>query len=504
MADPNLMPSADPAAQYDAAVSKRDPAMLYQLAQQTVGTPISEAAANSAKTIVDNQKKFQDYTLPIEKEGGVGTPKGNMAFMDQWKTVADNPKWGTALLKWALGDKEGAAKQITGGDITQKMSYDINGKRLLERTNALGETVSVVDMETGQPVMKAEYSQRVAGIPSWEQTLESKSREKNQTANLEALKKSQTVNNAWDAKLAAHAPLYKQIYDNLGMIKADLPPDQYAKVFQFASNSMGQASSQSKNTSLLKNLQSGAGFRAGEAVSKELQSSLGLPGGAWTFNGKGGITNEKGETKSFSELEQNQKTENLSSENNKQFAQTQKDVMTFAKLQGLSDEATNRIMRTLELSRQIGQDNLEMNDKYGKPLFLSMPGAFSIMDKQAQGRAQALQGMFNSEAMQAYRDYYNKAQKDHQATKTIPNPNEMESGFVNSPEYKRLEDKYAPLLENTYKEQFIKTEPVKQATKPGAVKPPGQPPAVVNQGSNKGPAVVKKKTLADLAKQFGG
>jgi len=51
MADPNLMPSADPAAQYDAAVSKRDPAMLYQLAQQTVGTPISEAAANSAKTI---------------------------------------------------------------------------------------------------------------------------------------------------------------------------------------------------------------------------------------------------------------------------------------------------------------------------------------------------------------------------------------------------------------------------------------------------------------------
>jgi len=217
--------------------------------------------------------------------------------------------------------------------------------------------------------------------------------------------------------------------------------------------------------------------------------------GVWSFNGKGGVTNDKGESKSFSELEQKQNTNNVSAENTKRFDQTQESAMKYAKINGLSDEATTRLLRTIQLSHQIGQDQLELTNKIGKPMIVSLPGAFNIEDKQGQGRAQALQGMYNNEVMQAYRDWSNKEMVNYNKLKAIPDPAVLEANFVKSPQYQELKNKYAQQIQGVYNESFVKPQPAAPA-KPAAVAPPPvTAPAATNavQGAAK-----PKRSLADI------
>lgn len=479
---------------YNNAISSRNTGQLLDIAKTNPNTPIADAAINAVQHITSKAKEFASIVAPIEKAGGPGTPEGNIAVANTWKTAKDNPQWGTALISYLMGDKQNALNLVTGGKTEQKITYDKNGTSYRKTVNALGETVNVIDQQTGMPISPKDYDTLGIGYSSYADTQAAQLEKADKEANRAALKESQVKNNSWSALTDVHAPMFQEIYNNLGKIKSDLTPEQYADIFSKVNSSIGSAAAQSSNKSLLSQFNNGIGFKAGEQVSKQVAASMGLEG-VWSFNGKGGVTNDKGESKSFSELEQKQNTNNVSAENTKRFDQTQESAMKYAKINGLSDQATTRLLRTIQLSHQIGQDQLELTNKVGKPMIVSLPGAFNIEDKQGQGRAQALQGMYNNEVMQAYRDWSNKEMVNYNKLKAIPDPAVLEANFVKSPQYQELKNKYAQQIQGVYNESFVKPQPAAPA-KPAAVAPPPvTAPAATNavQGAAK-----PKRSLADI------
>jgi len=396
-------PPATPDEKYETAVANRDSSALVNLAKETVGTPLSQISLFSANNINSKLQEFDSLTSKIAAAGGAGTPEGRMAVADTWKTVKDNPQWGDALLRYVLGDKQGAAKMITGGDVTTRITFDKQGKQIKEQVNALGEKVDVIDLETGKPIGMADYAKRGGGLPAWENTLGNLLEKENLKTNIVKLNENVERNNAWSAKTSALTPKYTELGDIFTSLKnKDISAEALAKVFQFANQSMGATAAQSNNKSLLNQFQKGVGFREGEQVSKSVASQFGLPAGTWSFNGKGGVTNEKGETKSFSDLEQAQNTNNVSQENTKNFNQTQADLLKFLKTSKLNDADQTQLLRALELSRDIGREQLELVNKHGTPTFLTLPSAFNLEDQYSRGRVQSLQGASNAEVMDAF------------------------------------------------------------------------------------------------------
>ena len=126
----------------DSAIANRDVPALTQLAKDSIGTPQSGVLVELANKIKTTSDEFNKLVDPINKTGGTNTPEGRQQIAITFETVADRPQWGTALLKYVLGDKAGAVKQITGGDITKSITYDKNGDQILETKNQLGEHIS--------------------------------------------------------------------------------------------------------------------------------------------------------------------------------------------------------------------------------------------------------------------------------------------------------------------------------------------------------------------------
>ena len=134
VAQPDVAPAppATPDQKYEVAVANRDPNALVSLAKETIGTPLSPISLYAADSINKKAQEFDALTSKIAQAGGAGTPEGRMAVADTWKTVKDNPQWGDALLRYVLGDKQGAARMITGGDITTRITFDKYGKQIKE------------------------------------------------------------------------------------------------------------------------------------------------------------------------------------------------------------------------------------------------------------------------------------------------------------------------------------------------------------------------------------
>lgn len=500
VAQPDVAPAppATPDQKYEVAVANRDPNALVSLAKETIGTPLSQISLYAADSINKKAQEFDALTSKIAQAGGAGTPEGRMAVADTWKTVKDNPQWGDALLRYVLGDKQGAARMITGGDITTRITFDKYGKQIKEQINALGEKVDVVDLETGKPIGMADYAKRGGGLPTWENTLGNLLEKENLKTNITKLNENVEKNNAWSAKTAALTPKYSELGDIFASLKnKDISPDALAKVFQFANQSMGATAAQSNNKSILNQWNQGVGFRTGEQVSKSVASQFGLPAGTWTFNGKGGITNEKNETKNFSELEQSQNTNNVSQENTKNFNQTQADLLKYLKTSKLNDADQTQLMRALELSRDIGREQLELVAKHGTPTFLTLPSAFNLEDQYSRGRVQALQGASNAEVMDAFTKFYNKAIQNY-GPGQAPKPNEIENAFTNSDEYKNIQAKYLGITKDILSEPR-KFQSSAKAETPVAPKP--RTAVAPGASGSTAPAVLDLNTLIPIKRK---
>jgi hypothetical protein len=77
----------------------------------------------------------------------------------RWKTIADAPQWGSALVASLLGVKD-ISRYVTGGLPFTSTVYDWNGAGLNETKNQNDEMISVVDIGTGCEIGTKEYADR--------------------------------------------------------------------------------------------------------------------------------------------------------------------------------------------------------------------------------------------------------------------------------------------------------------------------------------------------------
>lgn len=493
--------SSNPNALADDAIERRDVNALTQIGKDNFGTPASDLAMRMVGTIKDSQKKFNDLVNPIDKAGGAGTPDGRVKIAQTFQTVADNPQWGTALLKYVMGDKEGAVKQVTGGDIKTLITYDNAGNQIEEKVNALGEPVSYTDRKTGQPMTKDEYAQRVGGISSWANTLRGKTETDTRAESTKVFVKEQQQANNWYQLTQSHKPLLQENYDTLNKYKTDLPKGVYDKIIGAVSQSMGQASSRSNSKSGLNQLNDAITNGQSIKVDNKIATALNSPklvGMTLKVQGDRLVSDDNSLSITKGQLKQLQESDTVGSEATKNASSTMASIAEAERLGQINSVVGAKLRRVVENSQQMGRELADATDKYGKPSFISLPTSANFVDKQAQTIAQTLQAMQNADQLSEFIKFNNSAVEGHKATNTVPLPGEIGTAFTRQPLSKDMRrfyaDEIAKAMDSEYRARS-QPSPSIEVKFPNA----GQPAA-----AKKAVAPPAKPSLADLRKQAGG
>lgn len=473
------------APKYDEAVANRDVGALKQAAKDNIDTPASGTFLRAAKIIEKNQSEFQKLVGPIDKKGGPSTPEGRMEIVSQFETTADRPQWGTALLKYVMGDKEGAVKQITGGDIKTKITYDNDGNQIEEKFNELGEPLSYYDRNSKRFITKDEYAQRAGGISSWANTLYGQTEAERRKQNLEVAQKEDAQTNYWFGLTQSHAGLQRQIHGILGEMKSDLPPDLYNKIVESTASSVGMASSKSKSDSVFSQLSEAASKGDGFKISDTLAADLGAKGKVLHVRGDRIVSTDGKFDESITSLKNKQSTESVNAEATNNASKTRESIMEAQRLGMLSETAANKLKYVIDASLRIGKETADAVEKYGKPSFISLPSTSSIVDKQSQMMAQALQGMHNAEQMMVYKNFRDNAMQGYRQANQLPSQGEISSAYARTNGFKELQNSYAndigAVLSQSFSRQSAKPQPTSKpiAVVPSAAKPAttiGKPP----------------------------
>jgi len=446
----------------NAVIANRDIDGLTQIARDNIGTPASDVALRLANTIKSQTAIYKNLIAPVEKAGGVGTPQGNIAVARAFSSVADQPQWGTALLKYVLGDKQGAVKQITGGDITKKVTYDNNGDQILETQNALGEPLSYIDRKTGQPISEADYAQRVGGISSWENSLKGQTEKEIRKTSAAALVSEENQTNNWYQITQSHKPLYNEIYNTLQTFKTDLDPTLYNKIIENVSQSLGATNSKSNSKTLLNQLNDARNRGEGVTVDERISGRFGIPKGiALELRGENYVSKDNKYSINLDKLKSEQDTNSAMNEATKNASQTISSIVEAERLKQLNPQAAARLRRVIESSQQIGREMTDAVDKFGRPSFISLPTSANFVDKQAQVMSQALQGLQNSDQMEQYLQFRKQALQGHTQTNTVPMPGQIGSAYVSQPLSKEIRNFYGNEINKVMSSDFTGSQPTR-------------------------------------------
>jgi hypothetical protein len=433
-------PKEDPiSSKYELAVQSRDPMAMMQVAQAAFGTPIADVAIDAAKNMHKSNQVFDSLIKPIEDAGGVQTPEGRLKMADTWKTVKDHPKWGSAIVEHLLGNPN-ARLLVTGGTVSTKISYADNGDQLEEHINELGQREKVINVTTQRQLSPEEYAKIGGGRTSLENTLARKAQLENQKESLSEFNKNQKATGAWAAAAPELNTLYEQKQNMLKQLAGSgLNDKQLEELSSFTTRQIGSTQSMSKGFSDLDQFVRSRGTNVEESVKKSAQataSKLGLRLGA-----DGSITNSKGEKVDSNSLNQLQKSfsENNSSEQN--FAQTQEQLAKNLIYKNLSLKEKQIFDSILEIDRRIEGKVGKLTADYSQPSFLVTPAAMGVADQFARAEVQAIQGRFNTAAIQEYESWKADQLKNYPAGQ-VPSPNELEKAFTKTQRYLDLKDKY--------------------------------------------------------------
>ena len=499
IAEPVTKPN-NPDKDYKDGIDARDPIALVEVAKNTYGTPSSTAALRAADLIYKTSKEFDNFISPIEKAGGIATPEGRLAVTNTWKTVKDNPQWGDALMLAVMGDKDAARRMVTGGQVKKVITYDNQGRPLEEYVNELGEQSKVVELGTGREVTKEEYAIRGGGQTEREKTIGFITKKENQALNIAAYKKNEATTNAWAASAPERVRLERERQELFSKMQ-DIPDEVRNKVLEFSTNTYGKSQANSASLDTLKSLTDTKGIKVGEIVGKNLSAALGP--GTWKFEGGVKFTNDKGESKSLTDLDQKQVGRNSRTEVDQQHTQTQEDFAKSELYKRLKPEQKLKVDRAIDITYNLEKLNSDLIAEHGgKPSFLVNPSAFTVKDQFARGEIQSIQGEFNAVASELYVKYRSQMIKNYTVDDS-PAPNELEANFVKTPEYLRLQKEYSDKTKDVLKRgpatmpnEPKTTEKTREENKP--IAPPASAPAKGPSGSTPPPTKLPPLRDEDL------
>lgn len=462
---------------YNKAVEAHDKQALINIAKQAPTTEIGQASINAAKTIEAGARDLAILTAPIEK-AVPNSPEANIAAAKTFQTVKDNPKYGTALVRWLMGDKVGAGRLLTGGDETDSVVWDANGNSYTQTTNALGQRVGIVDAQN-KPITREEADARKIGYSAYENTIAGKNRLLNAEKNVAEFSKDTKAENIFTAGSAADAMKGRFIRDALKSLpKEVIGSDWYAETMGGVAQQLSRNQTQSSDLQNLNQYNKAVANNESVQVDKSMTSRAGWPG-VFTLGADGRLVNENGVKHSLSELEQKIRSSHSSQEQGDTFNKTLESVMTSKQLAGLTPDQQSALRQALIYSKEIADSQAEQlsvtKELGGRPGFIVLPSASNIIDRRAQVQAQTYQLDYNDETMKAFSQFKKEVLPQYEKTGSYPSPRELQARFVDTPAYKAIQDKYAKLIQIAH--DFtgsieVKAGPVATEQKTSPVRPP--------------------------------
>lgn len=435
--------------QYDAAVSKRDPIALMEVAKRNFGTPVADASIKAADLLYKTSKEFNSYVSPIEKLGGIATREGKLAAVKTWQTVKDDPQYGTAIIMHLLGDKEGASRMITGGAPEVRISFTkTDGIPIRETVNKLGQIISAYDTKNQRYLSQQEYDALGAKTSALENTLSAIEDKKNLEINVAAFAKDTENTNAWTAKLRALAPDTQRLLA-LGteLQKYDLPNDLRDQLFQANSRSFQQMNNASASKQILAQMSKSGGFTDGQEFNEEFGSMLGLGKEPvkWNAQSKSFVGVKSGRSVSASDMEQRLGSTNIGNEVRNNFEQTQKTLAEYLKIKGLDATVAAKVRNYMATSENIAVEMAKLAAKHDMPDFMAMPATASIVDSYKQGVVQALGVLMNADAAEKYQKFHNETASLY-GPGTAPKPKQFFQEFSKTQAYQDITNGYSKLV----------------------------------------------------------
>ena len=484
VAQPVTLPPS-PTQREDDALINRDVKQLTNIAKDNIGTPAGEVALSAAKGIEERASRFGQVVAPIDKAGGVATQEGRVEIAKQFKTIADHPQWGNALLAYVMGDKKSAYLQVTGGNIKTNVTYDNAGNQILEKTNELGEPVSYYDRKEKRFLTEDEYAKRVGGISQWENTLKGKLTRETQKLNNEAFQKDEEAANNWHQLFQSQKQLHQENLDFLTKVKTDLPPALYNKIVGSVSQSLGQANASSNGKSVFNQIQDSVSNGKSVTVTEKMAGTLGVPPNTvlkLSANGEYLESTDKKHSVSINKLKAQTDTENINKEATQNASQTMSSIAEAERLGQLTPVQAQKLRRVIENSQTMGREIAVTTEKYGKPSFVSLPTSANFVDKQAQVMAQSLQALQNADQMDSYINYRKDAKRGYEESNTVPAPGEIGTNYLKQNTPKEIRNHYSNLINGVMDAEYIAKNakpaaPAAAATQTTRASSPVAPPA---------------------------
>lgn len=444
------------------AVTNKDDVQLWSFARDYKNTPEGEASARLAKQISDGKAEATKLLAGID----ANTPEGRLKALQTYKTVKDNPQYGDALMMYIGGDKKSAVDMIMGGRIEEKTEYlPTSGRAVVKRVNALGETISVTDMETGQIIPKSEYAKLGGSVSALENTLYWDSRKKMQQFNTDELNKANAAHNEINAKAQAKSPLVDEYMNIMTQFvnNPDIKKEDRAAIAGMASSQISYAQSVSQSRQILDQFGRTSADKLSTDQRKAFEAGLAGPVGEAAGTGplrigvNGQISDSAGNNYSVQQLKNLMDTSSVGKQLDRSFAQQQKNLEEQVTIGRLTNEQYIKLKRALDLNNQIQKMNLETEAKHGNPSFTIPTTGAQMMDQAHRPLAQALQEKFNIEVTQAFgkwkEDQLRKARSVDRSF--VPEPGELEAVFTKTDFYKGKQKEYSKKMVDVVNTPYI-------------------------------------------------
>jgi hypothetical protein len=250
---PADQPAPEDVQAYNDAANNRDAKGLLSIAAKNPDSELGKTALNAGTVVANGDQTMSTIVAPIVKAGDVNTPEGRIAAQKTFETVKDHPQYGTALVRWLLGDKQGASNMLTGGDPTSTVVWDAEGNAYTKTINALGQIISVTDKNNNQLGMQ-DIADRKISYGNYADTIAAKNKLQSQDLYTKAFAKDTEAANAWTQLGASQDQKRKLIQQNLIDLK-NIDPDIFQQVMGVTTQAIGNGASSSAGTSILKNWQ---------------------------------------------------------------------------------------------------------------------------------------------------------------------------------------------------------------------------------------------------------
>lgn len=446
MDEARVSTSKDPNDAYEFGAANSDPKLLADKASEFKGTLTGQVFQNAADKLTASKKLMTDVS-GID----LSSPQGRTDYIkvvdtlsDRDKareagygTIADNPKLGTALVQFLLGDKLGAVASITGGNVKTYTEFNDKGQMRVVKRNDLGEIDSVFD-DVGRLITYDQY-RKEGGSRPLEHTMAYKIRvlnaEKNATAFAANIDNYNVANSVMSA-IGERAKRQEALYP---MLKS-LTPKQQVILASFTDATVGNASSFAR----LKNNFDQGGFTVGQTIKAEDARALGAGiDSAIEFKGNNTWTDSVGNTYSSQTLKNKLDQVSGSSNIDARFNKTRENLAREMAIAGLSQEGINALDVYFDLERQNQQD-IVRNAKI-IPGFIELPTSeLKVGDQPTRLLLNSLQAQKGAQKMSEFLDYTNTNYAKERANDPAftPEPSRYEGAFVNTNTNKRLNAEY--------------------------------------------------------------